>query len=957
MSAVPDFPAFFEALWGHPPFPWQRRLAERVERKGWPSLLDIPTGLGKTAAIDMAVWHLAREAATRPRRAAVRIVYVVDRRLVVDQAAERAGAIARRLEEATDGPLAAVAAALRALAGDGPPLAVVRLRGGLPLEPDWVRTSHQPTVVLSTVDQAGSRLLFRGYGVSNRMWPVHAGLLGSDVLWLLDEAHLSRPFVQTLEAVERLRGALAEEDLGLPFGVVQLSATAPGAAGGRFGLEAEDLANAEIRRRIGASKPARLEQVEGGGEALVAAAVGEARRMLEDGRRRVGVVVNRVGRARAVFEELRRTLSAKADVLLAIGRIRPLDREALARELEARLRPADAAHGPPAEERPVVVVGTQTLEVGADFDLDALITEIAPLDALRQRFGRLDRRGRLGTASAVILARKEGVRKNAEDPVYGNAAAATWRWLCGKAEKRRRVRIVDFGVAALEELLEGVAGEELAELLAPRSDAPLLLPAHVRALAATSPPPAAAPEVALYLHGPGAGPADVRIVWRANLAEKDLNDPQRAREIAAALPPASPEALEVPVWVARAWLAERTADFADVEGGRGVEDREPEGPGRRALRWRGPDDESTGVISPREIRPGDTLVVPARYGGCDRFGWNPRSCEPVEDLAEPAFALARGRPAVRLHPALARTWGDPEDDPRTEVELWSVVRAELEELGDAGADELVANLLARDDLPAGLRARLEEIAPLRARLLRPYGAELARGCVLVARRRARRSEEAVSESDVTSLSAPGPAPLADHLERVRRKAVDFAERIGLAEPVRAALERAAHWHDLGKAEPRFQAFLRGGDRIAALVEGDLLAKSDRRLDVRQAAELAGLPGGIRHEVWSVVAAQRLLEGEADGLHDLVLWLVGTHHGHGRPFFPPVEDGQAADFAVALVGLHVEGVPGDPGLHRLDSFWFELAERLRVRFGPWQLASLEALVRLADHRVSGEEAGG
>lgn len=955
MSAVPDFPVFFEALWGHRPFPWQRRLAERVERQGWPALLDIPTGLGKTAAIDVAVWHLARGARARPRRAAMRIVYVVDRRLVVDQAAERATAIARALEQATDGPLAAAGRALRSLAGDGPPLAVVRLRGGLPLEPDWVRTPHQPTVVLSTVDQAGSRLLFRGYGISPRMWPVHAGLLGTDALWLLDEAHLSRPFVQTLQAVERLRRELAEEELGLPFAVVQLTATADAAPEDRFGLEDEDRADPEIARRIGAAKRARLEEVDGDGEALVAAAVVEARRMLKEGRRRVGVVVNRVGRARAVFERLRGELDEEADVLLAIGRIRPLDREDLARELEARLRPADGDNGGLGGERPVVVVGTQTLEVGADFDLDALVTEIAPLDALRQRFGRLDRRGRLGDAPAVILARREDVAKNAEDPVYGEAAAATWRWLSARAEKRGRVRIVDFGVAALEELLQGVAGGEPAELLAPRSDAPLLLPVHVRALATTSPPPAAAPEVALYLHGPAAGPPDVRIVWRADLAEKDLDDPQRAREIVAALPPASPEALEVPVWAARAWLAGSAADLADVEGGRGPENGQPASGGRPALRWCGPDEDATGVVWPQDIRPGDTLVVPAGYGGCDRFGWNPASHAPAADLAERAFALARGRPAVRLHPALARTWADPDDDPRTETELWGVVRAELEALGDAGAEELVANLLARGDLPAGLRARLEEIAPCRPRLLRPYGAEPERGCVLVARARVRRSAEAVSESDQTSLSAPGPVPLAAHLEATRRRAADVAGRIGLAEPLREALVRAAHWHDLGKAEPRFQAFLRGGDRIAALVEGSLLAKSDRRLDVRRAAELAGLPRGIRHEAWSVAAARSLLADTPEDRRDLVLWLVGTHHGHGRPFFPPVDDGRAADFAVALEGLCVESVPGDPGLHRLDSFWFDLAARVAARWGPWQLAFLEAALRLCDHRAS-EEAG-
>ena len=158
--------------------------------------------------------NLALQANYPQRGAALRIVLVVDRRLVVDDADRRAQRIAAALRdpsrcpEAGRGVVAEVARRLQRLAGcDEAPLVAERLRGGGPLEQDWARTPTQPTILCSTVDQVGSRLLFRGYGVSNRMKPVHAGLLGEDSLILLDEAHLSEPFLQTLQAVHEIGGA------------------------------------------------------------------------------------------------------------------------------------------------------------------------------------------------------------------------------------------------------------------------------------------------------------------------------------------------------------------------------------------------------------------------------------------------------------------------------------------------------------------------------------------------------------------------------------------------------------------------------------------------------------------------------------------------------------------------------------------------------------------------------
>ncbi len=247
------FPAFFEALWGYPPFDWQTRLLERVHDSGWPSTLDLPTGAGKTAALDIALFALALDSTLPPeeRRQSRRIVLVIDRRVVVDQAFHRATRMAKKLDEAKDGVLAEVATALRSLSGneEGLPVLPAILRGSMPRESEWAKSPSQPVILVSTVDQVGSRLLFRGYGVSDRMRPVHAGLLGRDTLLLLDEVHLARPFEETLAAITRWhhQGPDRSARLPAPLVFVRMSATVADPSEEPFGLPEEDRNNSESK--------------------------------------------------------------------------------------------------------------------------------------------------------------------------------------------------------------------------------------------------------------------------------------------------------------------------------------------------------------------------------------------------------------------------------------------------------------------------------------------------------------------------------------------------------------------------------------------------------------------------------------------------------------------------------------------------------------------------------------
>ena len=144
-------------------------------------------------------------------------------------------------------------------------------------------------------------------------------------------------------------------------------------------------------------------------------------------RRAIVVFTNRVATAR----ETRRQLSSHEDVVTALltGRMRAVDKDAAV----ARLKDLQLESGVSRTRelpKPVIVVATQTLEVGADLDFDGLVTECASLDALRQRFGRLNRMGRNIDAKAVILVRADQARpKRDDDPIYGEALTNTWKWL------------------------------------------------------------------------------------------------------------------------------------------------------------------------------------------------------------------------------------------------------------------------------------------------------------------------------------------------------------------------------------------------------------------------------------------------------------------------------------------------------------------------------------------------
>lgn len=134
----------------------------------------------------------------------------------------------------------------------------------------------------------------------------------------------------------------------------------------------------------------------------------------------VGIIVNTVVRAQKIYEIICRRFPEIETDLLHSGF---LVKDRL--ECEKRIRLKLGKPTDPKVRRPdkYIVVGTQVLEQSLDIDFDWLITDLAPVDLLLQRIGRLHRHARrrpLGfdQARCTILELPDD-RKNPSELIYG----------------------------------------------------------------------------------------------------------------------------------------------------------------------------------------------------------------------------------------------------------------------------------------------------------------------------------------------------------------------------------------------------------------------------------------------------------------------------------------------------------------------------------------------------------
>lgn len=864
---------------GASPFPWQLRLLRDLLAGRMPHALDLPTGLGKTSV--MAIWLVARAlGAPLPRR----LVYLVDRRAVVDQATEVAEELRRTAERLPE---------LRLALGLANSLPISTLRGQHADNRAWLADPASVSIVIGTVDMIGSRLLFSGYGVSAKMRPYHAGLLGADSLLVLDEAHLVPPFERLLDRIASGRDAqgvtllaadVEQTSLVPRLRVLTLSATGrQRGADETFMLDAEDRDHPVVRQRLGAIKRIRLfGAVEA--KALPEALAVHAWQLCAEGRKlgRIIVFVNSRDHAQRVQQALRKLAGKGSDieVELFVGGRRVFEREQAAQRLQAL---GFLAGSGPAPVQPAFVIATSAGEVGVDLDADHAVCDLVAWERMVQRLGRVNRRG-LGDASVIVV------------PAQADDAAVQARQQAALAVLQRLPRTADGALdgspAALGALkLDTDAAADIVRASTPAPLHPPLTRALVDAWAMTSlAQHTGRPEVGPWLRGWPDEPElpQVCIVWRRHLpldAEgRLLAGPQLELFLDAAGPHLS-ERLETELPQALDWLLKRVKGLADKQpapAAVGLDDAAPWA-GEPMVVLVGDADDKARVLtgtdlvdaSKRDLEAwlrGTTLWVDRRLGGLREGLLDETTQEPADDVTEVGAASHPGAVPFRIARVDAPHLPPPTEGWRMEASL-PIQRSE---------DGVLAWLVVSSVLDQQAESEEGRSSARRAQQLDAH--------------------HAWTEDQARVLAAALSLP-PDHTEM---------------------LAVAAALHDEGKRARRWQQAFHAPDQGRPPY-----AKTVGRPDV-------ALLAGYRHEFGSLPYAEaspRLQSLPAD-LRDLCLHLVAAHHGAARPL------------------IRIEGAEEPPS--RAVARAREVALRfaaLHAHWGPWGLAWWEALLRAADQQAS------
>jgi CRISPR-associated endonuclease/helicase Cas3 len=893
-SNLTSFSGNFPRLTGYAPMRWQRRLFDAFMDGAIPQALDLPTGLGKTSV--MAIWLTARALANGEILKAVprRLIYVVDRRAVVDQATEEAEKLRNALESDANKHLKA------SLGLNEARLPISTLRGAYVDNREWLDDPAVPAIVVGTVDMIGSRLLFSGYGVSPRMRPFQAGLLGADTLVVLDEAHLVPPFEALLKTIARdPKGEFVlrrGEGGNLMPGLHLMSLSATGredkeADGGTiFRLTEEDRGDPIVQQRLRAAKKLTLSEAKDAKELVKrlverAWALGTkprpARVLVYCNSRDDGALKVKA----AIDERAKKDKIAIASELLVGGR-RVRERKKLSEWLHGFVGERSKA------QVPTFLVATSAGEVGVDMDADHMVCDLVEWERMVQRFGRVNRRGGEGRVAIIeVVAAPPAKEKKDGEP-----------W----PERRERLRKPidalkgDASPSAIMALKENESLKEaLQQAQTPAPLRPALSRALVDAWSMTSlDEHTGRPEVEPWLRGwVEDDEPQATIVWRRflparsggeKLARKAIN------EFFDEAPPQTSEGLEAETWRIVEWLLARV----DAVGKAGKTPKEIAASG--SLDEKSPVLfvlNSKGELDDKDVANGQ---------------WTLGALADLKEKKREKEAFERGLIGRTL--VVSSLLGGLSSDGMLDDKI-------ADEASTLDADE------AWEPRPFRVREASEPSATgdadwretYRFAINRADDGEESAWIVVEERRNQPQSEDdrAVARFEQT---------LADHQGAAERIAADIAKALKLPSAYCNMLAVAARLHDEGKQASRWQ------DAFNAPRQGRPYAKTKgpihfKRLD------------GYRHEFGSLPSLQNDAAFKAlpPDLQDLALHLVAAHHGRARPVIetqgcedapPTALEARARDVALRFA-------------------------RLQKRWGPWGLAWLEALLRAADQQASRE----
>jgi CRISPR-associated endonuclease/helicase Cas3 len=635
------FEKVFERATSQQAYDFQVRLATAQEL---PALVDIPTGLGKTAALILA-WLWRRLFAEKQIRLATpcRLVYCLPMRVLVDQTYSavvdwlvRLGLLAGKATWADDRRRLfqyQVKPEQEELPADGwarnqglsgTPVAVHLLMGG-EVPTDWALWPDREAILIGTQDMLLSRALNRGYASSRARWPAEFGLLNNDCLWVLDEVQLMGNGLTTTAQLDAFRyGGKQSAGLGCygPCRFVWMSATLqpqwletvdhPRPTDAPFSLTVQEKQDhvGKAGRRLHAKKVLKRATSSSADQAAALARevliAHQAANAEEADPILTLVVVNTVERAVALHKELSRLAVGQKrteEPLLIHSRFRAPDRQRQVERLFAS-RPPEGR----------IVVSTQVVEAGVDISAKVLFTELAPWASLVQRFGRCNRQGEYPEATAFWV---DVVEKHF--PPYLPEDLLVARILLEESKLEK------VGPMALEACLRTQAPEAVQQLFAQRPTH-LLRRKDLLELFDTT-PDLAGNDIDISRYIRETNDHDVHVFWRAIPQDKTPEDVD-------ATPGRREELCPVPIGEFHKFLKGTNRvwrwDFLD---------------GQWVAAWAG------------QVIPGQTFLIACDAGGYSTTtGWHGRKSEVEEIMASPVAIQLSGDSTDDDAPSAVSGW-------------------------------------------------------------------------------------------------------------------------------------------------------------------------------------------------------------------------------------------------------------------------------------------------------------